>query len=149
MSFTSNKTEYSPGGPEFKPPFSTKCKDCGKEIWLHMSKTGKRYPTNSQDNRRAFHNCKKGPKVEKNPEPGTQFGGNAARQLDLELDLEKDMGVDLEKLAQDPVPTAQPQGLGYAALVSFPQGTTMEQVKAILTRLDGDIKTARILSIME
>jgi len=48
----------------------SECRKCNKEIYWHLSsRTGKRYPTDSPDDRKAFHKCVETAQPKPTPSP--------------------------------------------------------------------------------
>lgn len=109
-----------------------KCRDCDQEIWLQTSKNNKKYPTNSETDRRDFHNCKQKEAKKK----GAKFGNEAkTRQLDLSLPPTQS-----EETATGP---------RIIAFVAFPKGATVADAKAILARLGDDVQKVSITRTVE
>ena len=112
------------------PPIKVDCRKCGKEIWLHTAKSGKKYPGNSETDRRDFHNCGEAKPKKK----GTKFGNEAkTRQLDLDL----------------PQETATETGSRIIAFIAFPKDASIADVKAILARIGDDAQKISITRTVE
>lgn len=116
--------------PTYPPPIKVKCRDCDQEIWLHTSKSNKKYPGNSETDRRDFHNCKD----KKSKKKSTKFGNEAkTRQLDLDLPKEE----------------VTETGSRIIAFVAFPKDATIADVKAILARIGDDAQKISITKTVE